>query len=407
MKPTGRAVTFLFVAFALWLAANQTQVNWLYVTAALLAAVVPAAWLGGRGALRGLTATRQLNDGDRFAPLHEGDTVTLTLTATASRRPLAQLTLTEACPLAPPGHERARFTAFYPRLRPGQPLPLVYTVPVYQRGVYTFPPLAAQTGFPFGVFRQTATLAVQTAALVYPDVRTLAALDLLDRQPAAQITGTRAGTGNEVLGVRGYQPGDSPRHIHWRSVARTGRLVSKEFAEETQPGVSLVLDRYLPPDSAPHPKHNPFEWGVKAAVSIAAYARDRGYPLQAHADAAGLAPPYGTLTWDALMQYTARVGPQARPALADVLAAGGLRQFVVVCVATPDADLVPLLAGLQNSGANVLVVVPDAATFPGGGADGRAFVEALHAANVDAARLVYGEDADWAAQLAAHRRRGA
>ena len=83
--------------------------------------------------------------------------------------------------------------------------------------------------------------------------------------------------------------------------------MSKEFAEETQPGLSLVLDRYLPPDSAPHPKHNPFEWSVKAAVSVADYAHTRGYPLYIHADADDIAPPYGALTWDALMQYTARV----------------------------------------------------------------------------------------------------
>ena len=121
MKPTGRFYTFLGTSFMMWMAANQTQVNWLYVTGALLAAVIPAAYWGSRTALRGLSTTRQLNDGDRFAEIHEGDDLTVTLAAHASRRPLAQITLMESCPLAPPDHDRHTFNAYFPRLRPNTP----------------------------------------------------------------------------------------------------------------------------------------------------------------------------------------------------------------------------------------------------------------------------------------------
>ena len=61
-----------------------------------------------------------------------------------------------------------------------------------------------------------------------------------------------------------------------------------------------------------------------------------------------------------------------------------MRQFVVVCVTAPDDALVTPLVGLKNSGANVLVILPDPATFPGNGATGRAFIDALHAAELDA-----------------------
>jgi uncharacterized protein (DUF58 family) len=396
MKPTGRLTTFIVTALLLYFAANQTQVNWLYVMAALIAGVIPAAWWLNRVALRGLEGERRMGDDDG-TDLHEGDSFDVSLILRASQRNLAQVTFTEVCPLAPPDAEEHSMTVFAPRITREAPAILNYTTTIYQRGLYSFPNVQLATRVPFGLFQQQGTLTVSSDVLVYPEIRPLERLSLLDRQPAAYLVNNRAGMGNEVLGVRGYQPGDSPRHIHWRSVARTGRLVSKEFAEETQPGVSIVLDRYLPPTQGQHAKHNPFEWSVKAAVSIAEYAYRRHYPLHLHADPAGTPTPHGAVTWDALMQYSARVGSRRERRLPALLEAGGFRPFVAVIVSTPDADLLAPLVGLKNSGARVMVVVVNPTTFPMGGDAGGWLVDALRAEDIDAHELRYGED--WAVQL--------
>ena len=56
------------------------------------------------------------------------------------------------------------------------------------------------------------------------------------RHPAAQT---------DFHGLRTFQPADSPRWIHWRTSARRGELMVKEF-EET-PTDNLILDcRSLP-----------------------------------------------------------------------------------------------------------------------------------------------------------------
>jgi len=47
----------------------------------------------------------------------------------------------------------------------------------------------------------------------------------------------RAGSGTELFGVREYRPGDSLRRIHWRSSARHGKLVVREFEP---PGVQTL-----------------------------------------------------------------------------------------------------------------------------------------------------------------------
>lgn len=360
MRATGRFYTFLVVAFMMYLFANQTQVAWLYVTSAFIAGVVPVAWLLNRGALGGIGGERRLNDGDVYAPIHEGDELQVHLQIQAARRRAAvQVDITETCPLVAPDDPQHERTVFVPMLPAGNHIAIDYTVTVYQRGLHTFPALQLRTRAPFGLFQRHTALNVPTAQLAYPQVRRVEALAFLDRQHAAQLTHNRAGVGSEVIGVRPYQPGDSPRHVHWRSVARTGRLVSKEFAQETQPGVSIVLDRYLSADVAHHPKDNPFEVGIKAAVSVAEYAQRKRYPVHIHADDTDFAVPHGAVTWEALMQYTARVPQINTPRLAEVLERGGFRQFVVVVVATPSDGLVTPLVGLKHSGANVLVILPD------------------------------------------------
>ncbi|MFZ4816612.1 MAG: DUF58 domain-containing protein [Phototrophicaceae bacterium] len=389
---TGRFYTFLIVAFMMYLFANQTQVNWLYVTSALIAGVIPAAWWLNRSALRGVAVARQIipTEAEADAPIHEDDLVEVVVTFSASQRTLAHVAFTERCPLIDPQSPAHTLNGFVPLLPARRQLDLRYTATVWQRGLQSFPPVTVNSRAPFGLFRRNGSLAVPSPVLVYPLVVPLERFAPLDRQPTAQITAMRAGLGNEVVGVRPYRAGDSPRHIHWRSVARTGQLVSKEFIEETQPGISLVFDRYLPPNISHHPKHNPFEWTIKAGVSVADYARKRRYPLYLHADPTDYAVPYGAVTWDALMQYTARIPARSVAGLANVLSAGGFRQFVAVIVTQPDLALVNPLVGLRYSGAQVFVIVPDPATFPVAGDPADALIGALQAADVEVIRLAWG-----------------
>jgi uncharacterized protein (DUF58 family) len=53
----------------------------------------------------------------------------------------------------------------------------------------------------------------------------------------ASVAAPRAGSGTELFGVREYRPGDSRRRIHWRSSARHGELVVREYEP---PGVQTL-----------------------------------------------------------------------------------------------------------------------------------------------------------------------
>ena len=56
-------------------------------------------------------------------------------------------------------------------------------------------------------------------------------------------SGQTRGAGIEPRGVREYRTGDALRLVHWRSTARTGKMVVKEFEAGSQATIALLVDR--------------------------------------------------------------------------------------------------------------------------------------------------------------------
>jgi uncharacterized protein (DUF58 family) len=91
-------------------------------------------------------------------------------------------------------------------------------------------------GDPAGFFRLTRRCADAEVALVLPRFASLAGTRR-SRELEASVAAPRAGSGNELFGVREYRPGDSLRRIHWRSSARQGQLVVREYEP---PGAQIL-----------------------------------------------------------------------------------------------------------------------------------------------------------------------
>lgn len=392
--PTARTTTLLVAALLLYFFANQTQVGWIYVIAALLAGTVLGAWWLGRNALKAITATRTISPSD---PPHEGDTVSITLTFNNTGSD-SHIRTTEQCPFAEPLSPAHSLSVFIPALPPRTPIQLTYEVVVDRRGLHECPPLTLTTPAPFGLFRRRRTLTLPTRLLVYPELKPLHRLNLFDRQPTAQHTHPRPGFGSEFIGVRPYRPGDSPRHIHWRSSARTNQLISKEFADDTQPGLTLVLDLFNHPYIKPsNPKHSSFEWSVKIAASVGDYAFRRGYALHLVADEAALPPPSGSLSRLAMLEYLARVQPTGTHQLPTILTGRATQTFVAVILPWPDESILEPLIAFKQRGFELLVVVLEPGSFPDGGPSAQSLVGTLTANNIPARLIQFGSD--WRTQL--------
>jgi uncharacterized protein (DUF58 family) len=89
---------------------------------------------------------------------------------------------------------------------------------------------------PLGFFRFRRTGANGEVGLVLPRFVSLSTVPQA-RELEASVSAPRSGSGMELFGVREYRPGDPLRRIHWRSSARLGELVVREYEP---PGVQTV-----------------------------------------------------------------------------------------------------------------------------------------------------------------------
>jgi len=118
-----------------------------------------------------------------------------------------------------------------------------------RRGEFMLPAVRAVTGFPFFLWQWGRTTGYPQRLLVYPRFTPLRRIDLpmgLQYQPGGVSLSSKVGEGMEFLGCREFRDGDNPRHIHWRSWARVGFPVVKEFREEYLCRAAVILDTAVP-----------------------------------------------------------------------------------------------------------------------------------------------------------------
>jgi len=395
ITPRGRALVGIALLFYFF--ANQTQVGWLYVMTALAVGLWLAAFFIPRGILRALALTRRVNGTPTPTELelYVGDPLTLELEfKNDSRFPALQLRGDETCPTAPRADRAQPF--FIPTIPPRSTVTLTYATTCAYRGWFDFPPMPIGTRAPFGFFAARRDLPTPTGLLVFPEYRELDRLALFDRQPAPQNVFARLGVGGEFVGVREYRPGDSRRHVHWRSTARAGQLIVKEFAEETQPGLTLALDLRASALVGAG-DDNSLELALKLAATLARYAERRGLPVSVASNSRQWPAPPGPLTWWGLMNYLARVQAGGEDSFSDCLKSVHSTTFVAALLSAPDDSVIEPLTELHRFGLGVLAVVIDPAPFlPEGWGEtnkAQALASALTLNGIDV--RVIGNELDW------------
>ena len=98
-----------------------------------------------------------------------------------------------------------------------------------RRGYIHLERFGIRTMFPFELFRAWAWLHMDLRGLVYPDP----ADEAPQPPPTLVAHGHRqhdARGEEDFAGLRRYHEGDSPRHVAWKAYARSGQLLSKQFA---------------------------------------------------------------------------------------------------------------------------------------------------------------------------------
>lgn len=112
------------------------------------------------------------------------------------------------------------------------------------RGCSLIGPLHLRSSDPFGWFEREMELPMAAGVIVYPLILPLEVLDLAWLRPLGDYVTTRRLLEDPLLlaGVRDYQIGDDPRHIHWKATARMRTLQSKLFEYTSSPRLLILLD---------------------------------------------------------------------------------------------------------------------------------------------------------------------
>ena len=180
--------------------------------------------------------------------------------------PACTLSVAWAAPL--PAGLSARRSQAYLQLRPERPSRVELTLQAERRGRYRLPELGLARTDAFGLVRSRGVWLGERVLLAFPRYFTLDEPPLpLGRryQPGGIPLASEVGDSLEFVGTREYRDGDPPRRIDWRSWARLGVPVVKEYQEEYFARIALVLDTFLP-----RRPREPQRQRLEAAISVAA-----------------------------------------------------------------------------------------------------------------------------------------
>ena len=98
---------------------------------------------------------------------------------------------------------------------------------------------------PLGLVRGLVQHEIAAQVIALPKRYRLPALALPGRrrfQPGGVSLAASVGDSSEFLALRDYRPGDPLQRLHWKSFARTGKPIVKEFQDEFYERHALVLD---------------------------------------------------------------------------------------------------------------------------------------------------------------------
>lgn len=239
-------------------------------------------------------------------------------------------------------------------VRGGRSREIVLDVPVStaKRGLHPLGPFTVVRGDPWSIVRASVGSAPEGTLLVRPRTHPVRRGFATREQVGDAEAMTRRRGEDHFFALRDYVLGDEPRNVHWRSSARSGKLVVRQKVAAAVDGVLIVLDT----DSTAYASVDAFSAGFveerfEEAVEVAAslcLARAEG-GQQVHLATTSrhqprIAPGAGVSSFiDALAVVAHTLPVDTHAAEIPALARKARCSHVIVVTGTPSADLVSTL----------------------------------------------------------------
>ena len=142
----------------------------------------------------------------------------------------------------------------------------LFAVPTHRRAVIVAGPAVSVRGDQLGLLRRTVRWTDPVELFVHPITTRLAASSAgLERDLEGEITTKITNSDISFHALRAYEPGDALRNVHWRTSARTGQLMVRQFEEtrRSQLTIAHTIDR------GNYASDDEFELGVSVMASLA------------------------------------------------------------------------------------------------------------------------------------------
>ncbi|MEJ1091377.1 DUF58 domain-containing protein [Microbacterium istanbulense] len=230
----------------------------------------------------------------------------------------------------PVGAGRGEFSI--QRLAPQQQAEELFAIPTQRRGVVEVGPVSVVRGDPLGIFERAHRRDDPVDLYVHPRTvlfggQSLGFLRDLEGLPAADLSRDDV----SFHALLEYQPGDDLRHVHWRSTARTGVMMVRQFEETRRSHFVIGLSR----SSGDYRTDDDFELGISVAGSIGLRALRDSQRVDVRVQGRELTSGTGKQLLDSLAMVEASKPRE-----------GGIRDLAGVLSATmPLASVVVLVCG--------------------------------------------------------------
>ncbi|MGG5172056.1 DUF58 domain-containing protein [Pseudarthrobacter sp. J1738] len=180
-----------------------------------------------------------------------------------------QVSNTSQRPLLPAALELpvGRATAIFhlPRMRPGQIHEDLFTIPTARRAVIVVGPVRSVRADPFNLLRRQVLWTEPQDLFVHPKTVALGSsaagfIRDLEGMPTTDLSSADV----SFHALREYVPGDDRRHIHWKTTARTNKLMVRQFEETRRAHLAIALSI----NTDEYESEAEFELAISAAASI-------------------------------------------------------------------------------------------------------------------------------------------
>lgn len=175
------------------------------------------------------------------------------------------------------GDQLVRFDV--PSLSPNGTFEQPVLVPTTRRAVVRVGPVTMVKGDPIGLVRRDGVLAEELTVYVQPRRVNLSPVSTgwvrdvdgptFDNSPRGDIA---------FHTIREYVPGDDLRHVHWKSTAKTGTVMVRQYVDNRRPELTIVIDETAGSYAAPEE----FEIAIRIAASIEVAAARAGQRVTHH-----------------------------------------------------------------------------------------------------------------------------